>query len=87
MSLICCSRRERGKACPDTVVLVGTARGSVPSGGKREGLSTVAGCAGGPVRSSDEASVMGVERRGRAIRGWVRSVNRTLRSGGAAWTS
>ena len=40
----------------------------------REELSTVAGRAGGPVRSSDEAPVMGVERRGRIARGlFVRS--------------
>jgi hypothetical protein len=50
------------------------ARGSVPSGGNRKGLSTVAGHAGGPARSSDEAPVMGVERRSRIIRGlFVRS--------------
>src|SRR6266508_5062921 len=35
----------------------------------RKELSTVAGCAGGPVRSSEEALVMRVERRGRIIRG------------------
>ena|ERR1700683_3205437 len=45
------------------------ARGSVPSGRNREGLSTVAGRAGGPARSSDEAPVMGAERRSRVIRG------------------
>jgi hypothetical protein len=43
-----------------------------------EGLSTDAGCAGGPARSSDEAPVMGVERRGRVIRGCVCLVNRTV---------
>ena len=32
----------------------------------REGLSTDAGHRGGPDRSSDEGSVMGLERRGRA---------------------
>src|SRR5215203_7149097 len=49
-------------------------RGSVPGGGNREGLSTDAGCAGGLARSSDEASVMEVERRGQVIRGlFVRS--------------
>ena len=54
MSLVCGSRAERGKARPDT---------AVPSKGgerenakrlKREGLSTVAGRAGGPARSSGE---------------------------------
>jgi hypothetical protein len=33
----------------------------------REGLSTDAGHRGGPDRSSDEGSVMGLERRGRVI--------------------
>ena len=32
----------------------------------------------GTVRSSDEAPVMGAERRGRAIRGCVRSINQVL---------
>ena len=67
MSLVCCFRVEREKARPET---------SAPQGGERErpkrrkpkGLSTVAGCAGGLARSSGEALVMGVERRGRVIR-------------------
>src|ERR671918_785669 len=54
-SPICCSCTERGKAHLDTVVLgcgaaaswSGAATGSVSSGQNREGLSTVAGCAGG----------------------------------------
>jgi hypothetical protein len=45
----------------------GSARGSAPGGGNREALSTVAALAGGPARSSDEAPVIGVERRGRLI--------------------
>jgi hypothetical protein len=53
--LSCCSRVEREKACFDTAVLVRAARGSVPSGGNRKGLSTVAGRAGGLTRSSWEA--------------------------------
>ena len=40
------------------------------------GVSTVAGSAGGPARSSGEAPVMGVERRGRVICGCIRSINR-----------
>ena len=36
----------------------------------REGLSTDAGHRGGPTRSSDEGSVMGLERRGRVILAW-----------------
>lgn len=42
----------------------------------REGLSTVAGHAGGPVRSSGEGLAAGLERRGRVIRGLIRSINR-----------
>jgi len=61
-SLVCGFCVERGKACPDMAsARVAGARGSVPSGRHREGLSTGAGCAGGPARSSDEAPGTGVE--------------------------
>lgn len=63
---------ERGKACPDMAAgLLRRAGGERerPKRQNRKGLSTVAGCAGGPARSSEEAPVMGVERRGRVIRG------------------
>ena len=43
--------------------------GRSSSGRNRERLSTGPGHGGGPSRSSDEAPVMGAERRGRAIRG------------------
>lgn len=70
-SLVCGCYRERGKAGDDTVISYSlewrVTRGSAPSGRNREVLSTVAARAGGPVRSSDEALVMGVERRGRLI--------------------
>ena len=57
---------------------VGAGRGRSPSSRNCEVPSTDAGCAGGLARSSAEASVMGVERRGQAIvtgslgqpRGW-----------------
>jgi hypothetical protein len=49
----------------------GPARGSAPGGGNREALSTVAKPAGGPARSSEEAAVIAVERRGRLIRAEV----------------
>lgn len=39
----------------------GDARGSTPSGRNRKALSTVAGHAGGPARSSEEVPVMGAE--------------------------
>jgi hypothetical protein len=45
----------------------GSARGSALGGGNREALSIVASPAGGPARSSDEAAVIAVERRGRLI--------------------
>ena len=61
---------EREKAGADTVtvpLLWVVVRGSAPGGRNREALSTVAALAGGPARSSAEAPVMGVERRGRII--------------------
>ena len=42
------------------------ARGRTPTGSNREGQSTDARHRDGPARSSDEGSVMGLERRGRA---------------------
>jgi hypothetical protein len=73
VNLICGSCRERWKAGADIVsVWLAETRGSAPSGSNREGLSTVAVPAGGPSRSSVEASVMGVERRGRLVCGWFR---------------
>jgi hypothetical protein len=73
VNLICGSRRERWKVDADMVsVWLAGAIGSAPSGGNREGLSTVAAFAGGPSRSSWEAPVMGVEPRGRLVRGWFR---------------
>ena len=62
---------------PDPTLLVrvsGWVRGSSPCASA--GVSTVAGSAGGPARSSGEAPVMGVERRGRVICDCVRSINR-----------
>jgi hypothetical protein len=47
--------------------------GSSSSGRNRERQSTGPGHGGGPSCSSDEAPVMGVERRGRAARGSVTS--------------
>jgi hypothetical protein len=73
VSLICGFRMERGKARPETAARMGGKR-ERSKRQNREELSTVAGCAGGPVRSSDEAPVMGVERRDRIARGlFVRS--------------
>lgn len=81
MSLICCFRTKRGKACPDTVTRVVVARGSTPNSGNCEALSTDAGGAGGPACSSEEAAVMAAERRSRTIQ-TVQVANR-VGSGGA----
>ena len=85
MSPVCGFCMEREKARSDT------ARSGCPGGregvarARAAGVSTVAGRAGGPARSSGEAPVMGVERRGRVICGCVRSINRDRwGSGGVA---
>jgi hypothetical protein len=73
VSLVRRACMERGKAGADTARRPFFARG----GGEREravrqkpeALSTVAAPAGGPARSSEEALVMRVERRGRLIDG------------------
>ena len=70
---------ERVKACPETAVVPSAATGRSPSGGIREELSTVAGRAGGPARSSCEAcayrSVGGAKGRGRSG-AWARPTER-----------
>jgi hypothetical protein len=69
--------RIRSGAGPDP------ARGSVPSGRNREALSTEAAHAGGPACSSEEATVMVVERRSRIISCLVCTSNRgAMPSGG-----
>src|SRR6266540_1882240 len=55
----------------------GRRQGARASGGNREALSTVAGSAGGPACSSEEALVIGVEPRGRAI--WASSFGQDLK--------
>lgn len=79
MSLVCGCRTERGKACADTAPvrrMAAGARGRALSGRNREALSTDAASAGGPARSSDEAPVMGAERRGRLICGLLSRATR-----------
>jgi hypothetical protein len=66
VNLICGVRTEREKARVATAAVM-AARGSALSSRNCEALSTDARRAGGPVRSSGEASVMGAERRGRTI--------------------
>lgn len=60
-SLSCGFCMELGKARDDTAATGVVVRGKASSGGNREALSTVAARAGGPARSSGEASVMEVE--------------------------
>jgi hypothetical protein len=79
VSLICGSCVEREKAVPDTAApQFGGARGSVPSGGNREGQSTDAGDAGGLTRSSCEvpAGHGGSGAKGSGHPWFVRSINR-----------
>src|SRR6266446_8744735 len=63
-----CRRREaQPGSCTERENLIGDARGKGASGSNREAESTDAPGRGGLLRSSDEASVMLVERRERAI--------------------
>ncbi len=79
VSPVCCSCMERGKACPDTAVrLVAEGEREPAKRLNREAVSTVAGRAGGPARSSCEAPA---GRGGGGAKGpghlWcVRSINR-----------
>jgi hypothetical protein len=54
VSLVCGSRAERGKARPGTACPQAGGERETLKRLKREGLSTVAGRAGGPARSSGE---------------------------------
>jgi hypothetical protein len=84
VSPVCCSCMERGKACPDTAVrLVAEGEREPAKRLNREAVSTVAGPAGGPARSSGEASA---GRGGGGAKGpghpWtVRLINRKHASG------
>jgi hypothetical protein len=74
VSLICGFCAERGKARVDAAPASDRwagARGSASSSGNCETSSTDAARAGGPARSSDEAPVIGVERRGWLIRDFL----------------
>jgi hypothetical protein len=71
---------------PGYTLLVRAGERECPKAVTRKGLSTVAGLADGPARSSDEGPVTGLEPRGRVVRGWfVRSTGSA--PGGVAWTS
>ena len=80
VSPVCCSCTERGKACPDTAVrIVADGEREPAKRLTREAVSTVAGRAGGPARSSGEASA---GRGGGGAKAWcVRLINRERASG------
>src|ERR1700693_2716817 len=60
-------REAQSGSCPERESLAGDAKGKGASGSNREAESTDAPERGGLLRSSDEAGVMLVERRGQAI--------------------
>jgi len=69
-----CRRREaQPGSCTERENLIGDAKGKGTSGSNREAESTDAPARGGLLRSSDEAGVMPVERRERAIAIWLGS--------------
>jgi hypothetical protein len=69
-----CRRREaRPGSCAERENLAGDAKGKGTSGSNREAESTDAPARGGLLRSSNEAGVMLVERRERAIAIWLGS--------------
>jgi hypothetical protein len=69
-----CRRREaQPGSCTERENLIGDAKGKGASGSNREAESTDAPGRGGLLRSSDEAGVMPVERRERAIAIWLGS--------------
>lgn len=85
-SPVCCRLRGTGEGESLPFCLEwGGQKGSVLSG--CEGLNTEGRLAGGPVRSSGEALVMRVERRGWVVHGYVRSINRAWCLGGVVWAS
>src|SRR6266403_2642260 len=63
----CRQREARPGSCTERENLAGDAKGKSTSGSNREAESTDAPERGGLPRSSDESSVMLVERRGQAI--------------------
>ena len=63
----CRQREARPGYCMERENLAGDAKGKGTSGSNREAESTDAPERGGLPRSSDEAAVMAVERRGRVI--------------------
>ena len=69
-----CRRREaQPGSCTERENLAGDAKGKGASGSNRKAESTDAPARGGLLRSSEEAGVMPVERRGQAIAIWIGS--------------
>ncbi len=69
-----CRRREsQSGSCTERENLIGDGKGKGASGSNREAESTDAPGRGGLLRSSEEAGVMPVERRERAIVIWLGS--------------
>ena len=66
-------REAQSGSCTERENLAGDAKGKGASGSNREAESTDAPERGGLPRSSDEAGVMPVERRGRVIAIWIGS--------------
>src|SRR5437763_11859071 len=67
-----CRRREaQPGSCTERENLAGDAKGKGASGSNRKAESTDAPARGGLLRSSEEAGVMPVERRGQAIAIWI----------------
>ena len=85
-SPVCGFRVEQEKAHQETARRVDGREGVFQVVQNCEGLSTVAGCAGGPASSSDDVSVTEAEQRGRVVRDCVRSINRVC-LGGVVWAS
>src|SRR5260370_35941125 len=69
----CRWREAQPGSCTERENLIGDAKGKGASGSNREAESTDAPGRGGLLRSSDEAGVMTVERRERAIAIWLGS--------------
>src|SRR5512145_2800901 len=63
----CRQREARSGSGVERENLAGDAKGKGASGSNREAESTDAPERGGPPRSSEEAAVMGLERRGRVL--------------------
>ena len=69
----CRQREARPGSCMERENLAGDGKGKGTSGSNREGESTDAQRRDGAARSSDEGSLMGLERRGCVVQPWPRA--------------